>query len=165
MDLRYIIPPAVNLIIFLFVSPLNGNPMVASLLEQKFSILELAFVILAMMFLLLFLFTSVELPLTLNPIRFLTGTFSIALTASLLASLFFPPSLFWSLYFFIIISSPWHDMFFYLFKQFFQWFLRALQLLPTYSITRNIDESSNNPAPPRDNIELGVVHDQAELEA
>ncbi|WRX13563.1 hypothetical protein QQP08_006050 [Theobroma cacao] len=79
MDLRYGVPPILNLMFLLFFSTQpgpgmwNSNLNISSILVHQFSFLELAFLFLAVMFLLLFLFTSVEVPLILHPIRFRLG--------------------------------------------------------------------------------------------
>ncbi|WRX16116.1 hypothetical protein QQP08_008603 [Theobroma cacao] len=91
MDLRYGIPPLLNLIFFFFFtsqpSPRewSWNLVVSSTLVHQFSILELAFLLLVVMLLLLFLFTSAEVPLNVNAIRIRlrVGDFSIAFTTSL----------------------------------------------------------------------------------
>ncbi|KAH1031393.1 hypothetical protein J1N35_043567 [Gossypium stocksii] len=125
--------------------------------------MQLPFLLLALLFLLLFLFTSAHLLLNLNPIRFRTGDFSIAVTASLLASLFFPPSLFFPFHFFILLSSPFHGLLFDLFKHLFRWFLHSL---PTYSITIFIQnqETSSSPSPLQVDIEVGRIDDQVPAE-
>ncbi|OMO93380.1 pentatricopeptide repeat-containing protein [Corchorus capsularis] len=155
MDLRYAIPPILN-VMFFFLSSWNLNPIVSSILVQQFSLLQLAIIILALMLLiLLFLFTSVEVPLNLTPIHLRPGHFSIALTTSLLASLFLPPSLFWAVYLLILCLSPWQHIFFLLLKHFFRLFTGALNLIPTYFITIAIqDEESANPGSEFD-VELG----------
>ncbi|XVE91563.1 hypothetical protein REPUB_Repub01dG0020500 [Reevesia pubescens] len=159
MDLRLWFPPILNLVLSLFLSPWNWNLVVSSIFVKQFSILELALLLfLTILFLLLFLFTSIEVPVNLNPIRFRSGAFSIALTTSLLASIFFPPSLFWTVHLLIIFLSPWHSMLFALFKHFSRLFSRALQLLPTFSImiiTQN-EQSSDSSSPLQNDIELGL---------
>ncbi|KAK5771175.1 hypothetical protein PVK06_047357 [Gossypium arboreum] len=119
--------------------------------------MQLPFLLLALLFLLPFLFTSAHLPLNLNPIRFRTGYFSIAVTASLLASLFFP------FHFFILLSSPFHGLLFDLFKHLFRWFIHSL---PTYSITIFIQnqETSSSPSPLQVDIEVGRIEDQVPAE-
>ncbi|EOY01797.1 Uncharacterized protein TCM_011612 [Theobroma cacao] len=172
MDLRYGVPPILNLMFLLFFSTQpgpgmwNSNLNISSILVHQFSFLELAFLFLAVMFLLLFLFTSVEVPLILQPIRFRlgAGVFSIALTVSLVASLFFPPSLFWPVYLLVVLFSPWHGMFFDLFKHFLGWFSGALQSVPTYFITITQNEESSTSAPLQDDVELGLTHGQQNLE-
>ncbi|TYG36814.1 hypothetical protein ES288_D13G093700v1 [Gossypium darwinii] len=147
MDLRYCIPPVLTLILSLFLSPSNSDGD-SLIFVRKYSIIELPFLFVALFFVLPFLFISADLPLNLNLIWFRTGDFSIAVTASLLASLFFPPSLFWPFHFFILLSYPCHGLLFDLFKHLFRWFHAFLHSLPTwsFSFTRN-EESSSSPSP------------------
>ncbi|WRX16115.1 hypothetical protein QQP08_008602 [Theobroma cacao] len=141
MDLRYGVPPVLNLIFLLFFSTQSGSGMwdwnliISSIFVLQFSFLELAFLLLTLMFLLLFLFTSAHLPIILNPVRIhlRAGDFSIALTTSLVASLFFPPSLFWPLHLLIVFSSPCHYMFFHFFKHFLGWFSAHFNQFPLIS--------------------------------
>ncbi|XVF85872.1 hypothetical protein PTKIN_Ptkin17bG0152900 [Pterospermum kingtungense] len=163
MHLRWFLPPVLNLIFFAFLSPLDRKLLVSSFFAQHVSTLELAVVILAVMFVLLILFTSAELRLTLTAIRFRTGVFSIAFTASFLVSLFFSPSIFWSVHLLLIFSSPWHAMFFNIFKQILRSFSGDFQLVPAtwiMNITRtdeSYDEGSDS-APPQGDVELGLTH-------
>ncbi|KAG4165523.1 hypothetical protein ERO13_A13G079466v2 [Gossypium hirsutum] len=108
-----------------------------SIFVRKFSIVDLPF-----LFVLLFLFISADLPLNLNLIWFRTGDFSVAVTASLLASLF------WPFHFFILLGYPCQGLLFDLFKHLFRWFHAFLHSLPTwsFSFTRN-EESSSSPSP------------------
>ncbi|KAG4110981.1 hypothetical protein ERO13_D13G079650v2 [Gossypium hirsutum] len=133
MDLRYCIPPVLNLVLFLFLSPSNSEGG-SSIFFQNFSIMELPFLLLALFFLLVFLFTSADVPFKVNLIHFRPRDFSIDVTASLLVSLFYPPSLFWSFHFFLLVSYPCHGLFFDLFKQLLCWFYGVCQSLPTYVI-------------------------------
>ncbi|KAK8567324.1 hypothetical protein V6N13_105301 [Hibiscus sabdariffa] len=115
---------------------------------------ELPFLFLVGLFLLVFLSTSVEFPLNLNPISINS--------ISLVASFFFPPSLFWPLHFVIVVSSPCHELFLHVFKHLFSWFHAFLMLLPTYSIGIRIltrYEDSSGP-PPSVDIEMGRIRDQ-----
>ncbi|EOY01803.1 Uncharacterized protein TCM_011616 [Theobroma cacao] len=168
MDVRFGITAILNSIFFLFFTPQpsprewSWNLVVSSTLLHQFSILELAFLLLVVMLLLLFLFTSAEVPLNLDAIRIRlrVGDFSIALTISLVASLFLPPSLFWPVHILFVFSSPWHGMFFHLFKHFLGWFSAALRSVPTYFIIITQNEESSNSAPLQDDIELGLVHEQ-----
>ncbi|XVF85868.1 hypothetical protein PTKIN_Ptkin17bG0152500 [Pterospermum kingtungense] len=119
------------------------------------------------MFLLLFLFTSieVELPITPNGISFrIDGGFSIAFTSSFLASIFFPPSIFWAVYLLIVLSSRWHALFFDIFKHFFQSFSGVLPsgTCVVRFITGN--EESSGPVLLQEDIELGLIHQQEQGE-
>ncbi|WRX16111.1 hypothetical protein QQP08_008598 [Theobroma cacao] len=172
MDLRYGIPPILNLIFFFCLTSQTSprewswNLVVSSTLVHQFSILELAFLLLVLMLLILYLFTSAEVPLNLNAIRIRlrVGDFSIALTTSLVASLFFPPSLFWPVHILFVFSSPWHGMFFDLFKHFLGWFSAALRSVPTYFIIITQNEESSTSAPLQDDVELGLTPGQQNSE-
>ncbi|OMO71919.1 hypothetical protein COLO4_27947 [Corchorus olitorius] len=170
MDLRYAIPPILNMILFLFLSSWNSRNylvLISSIsVVQQFSVLKVAaIIILAVILLLLFLFTSVEIPLILTPIRLRlhVGHFSIALTASFLASLFLPPSLFWAVYLLIVCLTPWHHALFQLLKQLFRWLSGAVKSFPVYLIiiaAAHRDEESRNagptdPSPIEVDVELG----------
>ncbi|OMO71920.1 hypothetical protein COLO4_27948 [Corchorus olitorius] len=137
MDLRYAIPPLLNFVLFLFLSCWNWNLVASSIFVQQISVLKLAFIIMALMLFLFFLFTSAEIPLNLTPIRLhlRVGHFSIALTASLLASSFLPPSLFW-------------------------WFSSTVESIPSYFIIIATDHDEETPnadsAPPLEiDVEIG----------
>ncbi|MBA0751735.1 hypothetical protein Gogos_000639 [Gossypium gossypioides] len=151
MDLRYCIPPVLNLVLFLFLSPSNsegGSSIFFQNFSQNFSIMELPFLLLVLFFLLVFLFTSADVPLNVNLIHFRPRDFSIDVTASLLVSLFYPPSLFWSFHFFLLVSYPCHGLFFDLFEQLLCWFYGVCQSLPTYVIgivPRNEGNPSSRP--------------------
>ncbi|XVF85866.1 hypothetical protein PTKIN_Ptkin17bG0152300 [Pterospermum kingtungense] len=165
MELRYVVPPLLNLIFFLFSIPLEWNLLLSSFLVHQFSILELAFLIIAIMFLLLFLFASVKLELIGHPrtrqydIRLrMSGGFSIAFTSSFLASLFFPPPLFLSVYLLIVSSSPWHGLFFEIFNHILGWFSGVLQSTPIYEITIiTVNNEGPNRVPLREDEELGAM--------
>ncbi|KAK5771183.1 hypothetical protein PVK06_047365 [Gossypium arboreum] len=150
MDLRYCIPPVLNLILFMFLIPSNSDGS-SSIFVREFSIMELPFLLLALFFLLLFLFTSADIPLNVNLIRFRPRDFATAVSASLLVSLFYPPSLFWPFHFFHLLSYPCHGFFFDIFKQLFCWFYGLLHSLPTYVIgivPRNEENPSSRPPLP-----------------
>ncbi|WRX15255.1 hypothetical protein QQP08_007742 [Theobroma cacao] len=172
MDLRFGVPAVLNLTFLLFFSTQPGSEMwdwnliISIILVHQFSFLELAFLVICVMFLLLFLFTSAEVPLILHPIRFRrsAGAFSIGLTISLVASIFFPPSLFWPVYLLVVVFSPWQGMFFDLFKHFLGWFSGTLQSVPTYFITITQNEESSTSAPLQVDLEPGLAHGQQNSE-
>ncbi|OMO93371.1 pentatricopeptide repeat-containing protein [Corchorus capsularis] len=161
MDLRYAIPPILNLILFFFLSSWNWNLAISSISVRQFSVLELAFIIIVLMLFQFFLFTSAEIPLNLTPIRLhlRVGHFSVTLTASLLASLFLPPSLFWAVYLIIIFLSPCQKKLFQLVKHIFQSFSSTVESIPSYFITISTqDEETPNAdsAPPLEvDVEIG----------
>jgi hypothetical protein len=74
--------------------------------------------------------TSVKLPFTLSvdSLRLRAGDYSGPLTLSLLASLFFPLSLFWFVFPMLLIVSPWYEMI-------LGWFCHTLQAIPALIIT------------------------------
>jgi cation transport ATPase len=111
-DIRYVVPPLINLIVWVFIIPLakhwaqdypnfNGNIFVLGLLS------------LAIFILLVFLFISVKLPLTVGTLQWRAGQFSVPVTLSFLASIFFPSTLFWSAFLILlmhVIVSAWYEM-------------------------------------------------------
>ncbi|KAJ0094515.1 hypothetical protein Patl1_15547 [Pistacia atlantica] len=99
--------------------------------------------------LILFLFTSITINLRLDfpthpfavpvtfaarPITVRFGFFPRPLTLSLLASILLRPPLFWVVYFFIIISSPLHDMLWNALKYIFDWFVVGIRSFSTLVI-------------------------------
>ncbi|XVF85870.1 hypothetical protein PTKIN_Ptkin17bG0152700 [Pterospermum kingtungense] len=120
------------------------------------------------MFLLLFLFVSAQLELIQHPLTLqyrirlrITGGFSIAFTSSFLASLFFPPPLFLYVYLLIVFSSPWHGLFFEIFKQILGWFSGVLQSTPIYEITIiTVNHEGPNRVPLQEDEELGAMQQQ-----
>jgi len=126
VDLRYVVPALINL----------GKPWVQdpSLNNPIFVMASLFLAIVT----LIFLFTSVKLPLTLSvePVRLRAGHFSSPLlTLSLLASLFLPSSLFWYVFPILISLSPWYEILLNLLKRFMLWFCDTLQVIPVLIIT------------------------------
>jgi hypothetical protein len=84
----------------------------------------------------LFLFTSVKFSLTLSlePFQFSAGDFSTPLTLPLVASLFFPPDLFWFVFPMHLILSPWYGILSDLLKRIIFWFCDFLQAIPAFII-------------------------------
>ncbi|KAE8055551.1 hypothetical protein FH972_012384 [Carpinus fangiana] len=113
VDIRYFVPPLINLTLWVFIIPLakhwaqdpnfNNNIFVLTCLS-----------LLAIFILLIFLFTSVRLPLTVGTLQFRAGDFSVPFTLSSLASIFFPSPLFWSAFLMILIvvmlSPAWYEI-------------------------------------------------------
>ncbi|WRX19622.1 hypothetical protein QQP08_012109 [Theobroma cacao] len=160
IDLRYTCPPLLNLFSFLPLTSQNKPAflLAAFLTDQPISIFMLAFLLVATFLTLLFLFFSAELHLTPHPISLRARGFSIALFISLVAAGFLPPSLFWLVYLFILITAPWHDKLFDLFIRFFRCFALTLQSLPTFMI--NVTQNHENPDPSSPQVvdlEVGTV--------
>ncbi|XVF13501.1 hypothetical protein REPUB_Repub08aG0213300 [Reevesia pubescens] len=143
IDLRYMVPPLLNLISLMSLTSQSkpAFPLAGFLVDQPISML--AFLLVAVFLMLLFLFFSVELPLTPHRISLRARGFSIALCVSLVASMLLHPSLFWVAYLFIIITAPWHTKLFHLFIHFFHSFALTLQSFPTVFI--NITQNHENP--------------------
>ena len=156
IDLRFTLPPLFNLILFLFLTSQN-NPFSASFFidDQSLFLLKFAFLLAFIFLLLLFLFFSVELPITLHPISLRATGFSVALFVSVVASIFVPPSLFWFAFLFILVTTPWHSKLFDLFVRFFRYFARTLQSIPTLFIYITHNYENRDPFPPQD-VELQV---------
>ncbi|KAK0586656.1 hypothetical protein LWI29_010316 [Acer saccharum] len=87
--------------------------------------------------LVVFLLTSIKLPLTAHPVTVRAGRrrFSRPLAFTLLASIFLSPPFFWIAYFIIIITSPCHGMLWNLQKCIFKWLCQTLQSIPTLVIS------------------------------
>ncbi|KAL5750794.1 hypothetical protein ACOSP7_025397 [Xanthoceras sorbifolium] len=133
IDLRYLFPPLLNLILFVFLTSHHGksywdqNDTAIQILQ--YPIFKLPFFMLSILLLLIFLFTSIKLPLTAKPIRLRTGKFWALLAMATIASVVLPPSLFW--------------------LHLFNWFRHTLQSVPTIfivCITRNDQQNSSEPA-------------------
>ncbi|MFQ6639430.1 hypothetical protein Gotur_015035 [Gossypium turneri] len=166
IDLRYTFPPLLNLIwFFLFVASQNEpsfDLLAGALIGQQVSTMMLGFLALfvAIILMVIFLFFSVEFPLTPHPISLKARGISIALFISLLASFFFPPSSFWVTYLFIILTVPWHNRLFHQFIRFFRYFSLTIQSIPTiviYTTQNNVHENpAQAPPPPPQVLELEV---------
>ncbi|KAE8055568.1 hypothetical protein FH972_012398 [Carpinus fangiana] len=127
-DLRYVVPPLVNLTLLLFIP----QPKPPNIYNEIFvmACLSLAIAVL------LFLFTSVKLPLTVGALQLRAGDFSAPLTLSLLASIFFPSPLFWFVFPILVILSPWYEMLWGVLKRLMLWFCDTLQsIIPALLIT------------------------------
>lgn len=148
VDLRYLFPPLMNLIILALLTS-HVNAWIIFEFNGEHPILKLAFLLLAIFMLFLFLLTSITINLrfTVHPITVRSGYFSAPLTLSLLASILLPPPLFWVAYFVIIISFPWHGMLWNLLKYIFKWFVISLQSCSTLVITCSTLQQEATPAP------------------
>jgi hypothetical protein len=122
VDLRYVVPPLLIL----------GKPWAQdhSLNNEIFVMACLSLAIAT----LLFLFTSVKLPLSVEPLHLSAGHFSAPLTLSLLASIFFPTPLFWFAFSMLLILSPWYELVLDALKQCLLWVCHNLQAIPSFFI-------------------------------
>jgi hypothetical protein len=127
VDLRYVyvVPALINI----------GKPWVQqpNLISNEMFVKVCVFLAIAI---LVFLFTSVKLPLTITvePPQWRAGDFSSPLTLSFLASLFLPSPLFWFVFPMLVILSPWYGIIVDLLKRFILWFSHILQAIPTHII-------------------------------
>ncbi|KAL5817475.1 hypothetical protein ACOSQ3_025853 [Xanthoceras sorbifolium] len=160
VDLRYVFPPLINLMLLLFLTSENGSIFVLVNTASKFDqypFLNMALLVIAVFLFVVFLLTSIKLPLTAHPITVRAGHFSGPLTFSLFASIFFPPPLFYIAYLIVIITSPWHGMLWNLQKCIFKWFYQNLQSIPTLVVS--CAQQQDDPeavAPPQ--LEVEVVY-------
>ncbi|KAG6717931.1 hypothetical protein I3842_04G125400 [Carya illinoinensis] len=157
LDLRSLSPPFINLTLMLLFS--QDKPWPQDHVILAFYILaHHLFLLFLVTLILLFLFISVKLPLspTMQPIRLRVGDFSLPLTLSMLASLIFPPSLFWMVFSIVIIASPWYRLLWNALKSFLCSFYGTLRDIPTLIILCTIQE----PAPPQVEIEVELVEIQ-----
>ncbi|XVE67227.1 hypothetical protein DITRI_Ditri08aG0143100 [Diplodiscus trichospermus] len=163
IDLRYTIPPLLNFILFMFLTSKNQPLAATFFIDESFSILKFAFLVASILLILLFLFFSVEFPVTPHPISLRARGFSVALLVSLVVSIFLPPSLFWVSFLFIIVTLPWHNQLFLLFIFLFRYFARSLRSIPTIFIyiTQNYEE--RDPFPPPQVVELQPETDAIEV--
>ena len=116
---------------------------------------------------LVFLSTSVNLPLTVEPVCLLTADFSAPLTLSFLASLIFRPPLFWLVFAMLVIMSPWYRMFLDQLKHFMCWSNNALQTIPAFIIICILrqyqEESEPPPLPPPRQVEIALIENGANI--
>jgi hypothetical protein len=131
-DLRYVVPPLIS-IIFMVVDRNMGSTDHQILVNP---VLVMAYYLFLAILTFIFLSTSVNLPLTLEPICFslLKADFSAPLTLSFFASLIFPPSLFWLVFPMLVIVSPWYTVFSAQLKRFMCWFYESLQTIPPFIV-------------------------------
>jgi hypothetical protein len=122
-DLRYVVPPLINLTLWLLIPQPKPSPQPPNVYNEIFVMACLSLAI----SILLFLFTSVKLPLTVGALQLRPGHFSAPLTLSLLASIFFPSPLFWFVFPILVILSPWYEMLWGVLKRFMIWFCDTLQ--------------------------------------
>lgn len=129
IDLRFIVPPLVNILLYLLLSnqKYEGNSW-----DSIHPMLKLGLMFFASS--LLFLVVSIRFRFSLSvsaePIRLRFGDFYFSglLAVTLLASILFPPSVFWYAYLICVIISPWSNSIFKIVNKF-------LQAIPTFIIT------------------------------
>ena len=132
VDLRYVVPPLINITLWLLMPQPKPSPQPPNIYNEIFVMAYLSLAI----SILLFLFTSVKLPLTVEPLHLRPGDFSAPLTLSLLASLFLPSPLFWFVFPILVILSPWYEMLWGVLKRLMLWFCDTLQsIVPALLIT------------------------------
>ena len=124
VDLRYVVPALINI----------GKPWVQqpNLISNEMFVKVCLFLAISII---VFLFTSVKLPLCVEPPQLRAGDFSSPLTLSFLASLFLPSPLFWFVFPMLVILSPWYGIIVDLLKRFILWSSHILQAIPTRIIT------------------------------
>ncbi|MBA0795050.1 hypothetical protein Gohar_019325 [Gossypium harknessii] len=149
IDLRYAIPPLVNVIRFLSVASQNNSAfdLLSDSPPASTSILVFFALFAAIMLMGIFLYFSVEIPLTPHPIRF-----SIAFFISLLASIFLSSSLFLVTYLFIVVTVPWHSKLFHQFICFLRLFAITIQAIAQH----NHEIPAQAPPPPPQVLGLQV---------
>jgi hypothetical protein len=157
MDFRYGFLPLINFTLWVLIPQAKDWALDPNFDSEIFAISFLCLVIAILI--LLFLFTSVKFPLTLSlePFQFSAGDFSTPLTLPLVASLFFPPDLFWFVFPMHLILSPWYGILSDLLKRIIFWFCDFLQAIPAFII---ITCTHQHPQ-----VELEATVPQVELEA
>jgi hypothetical protein len=133
VDVRYVFPPLINLTLWVLIPQAKAWAVNPNFNSEIFVMTFLSLVIA----ILVFLFTSVKLPLTIGvelP-QLKAGDFSAPLTLSLFASLFFPSDIFGFVFPLLIILSPWYGSLSDLMKRIIFWFSDALQTIPALIIT------------------------------
>ncbi|KAG2680103.1 hypothetical protein I3760_11G082700 [Carya illinoinensis] len=157
VDFRYLVPPFLSLCLVILLSQDKPGPRAQVILT--FDILyHPLFLIFHAALTLLFLLISVKLPftLTLERIRLRVGDFSLPLTVSMLASVIFPPTLFWVVFPILIVTSPWFRMVLDMFKSFLRWLYHTLQYIPILIIGCTFQCQKELDAAPAQ-VEIGLV--------
>lgn len=127
MDLRYVLLLQFNLFFSFFLPSADSLlDLITTLLQQHHHKHLLTF-----LFLLLFLCTSIELPVEFGPICLRPSYFSAPLTMLLVLSVFSPSTLFWPPCIFLGILSSYHAKIFQLLRQFLCLCSDTLRSLPT----------------------------------
>ncbi|KAF7143603.1 hypothetical protein RHSIM_Rhsim05G0046200 [Rhododendron simsii] len=132
VDLRLVVPALINLTLFL----LQHHHYQAAGKYPTFNMNPNSWFF-AIVVLMLFLTTSVKLPLsvTTERIRVRAGDFSFFVAISLLGSVCVPQPLFWFGYVVIICVSPWHGVLSGLLVGFLFWIWYMLRGIPVFIIT------------------------------
>lgn len=160
IDLRYALPPLVNMSFLLLTSPTDSwdkdHGFISKILQ--YPVLVILLFVVAILILLL-LFTSIALPFIVQPVRLQIGNFSGHVATMLLVAIIFSPPLFWFLYLVLIITSPWHRILCKLFKCIVQWFYHNLRSIPPLIIVCITQRRRQSPAPAahRDQVQVEVV--------
>ncbi|KAH7832944.1 hypothetical protein Vadar_001640 [Vaccinium darrowii] len=144
LDLRFVVPALVNLTLSFLQ---HHQPILDINLDNWF------FSIVIILTLIVFLFTSVKLPLSVitHPIRVRAGDFSSLLVISLLGSIFLPQPIFWFGYVITICVSPWHGFLSAFLFRFWN-ILRAIPVLMITCIVHNHEQherETDTPPPPQ----------------
>lgn len=133
IDLRYLCPPLINLFTFLIFTSHHEVPYKVDILHYPI-LISVALLMLAIIVLLSFLFTSIQLPLIVRPIRLSIGNFSLVFAITLFSSIIFSPSLFWVVYLLLIVVSPWFQILQSHLKLLIDWLCEYLQSFPAVFI-------------------------------
>ncbi|KAG8495876.1 hypothetical protein CXB51_007692 [Gossypium anomalum] len=155
IDLRYATPPLVNVIWFLLVASQNDSAfdLLSDSLPVSTSILVFFALFVAIKLMGIFLYFSVEIPLTPHPVCLRARGFSIAFFISLLASIFLPSSVFLVTYLFIVVTVPWHNKLFHQFICFLRLFAITIQAIGQHN---HEIPAQAPPTPPPQVLELQV---------
>ncbi|KAH7834358.1 hypothetical protein Vadar_015171 [Vaccinium darrowii] len=152
LDLRLVIPALIKLTLFLLQ---QNQPNLDMNSNNWF------FSIVIILTLIIFLITSVKLPLsvTAQPIQVRAGDFSILLFISLLGSVFLPQPLFWFGFVIIICLSPWHDFLSeFLFR--IQDILRSIPVLIITCLLQNHQRQDEREIDNSPQVQVVVVADE-----
>ncbi|GMQ04606.1 hypothetical protein CsSME_00049966 [Camellia sinensis var. sinensis] len=179
MDLRYIVPPSMN-ILFHLLQLSHGNPNL-SLSSSSDHPLMLKMTSLGFFFFLLLLVISIRLPLTVSvsiePIQLRFGHFNISgifVVTLMIVSLVFPLSLFWYSYlifciFIYISNSPWFHQLLHLLNSYVQTFPTLFIICTTTIATHQQPETAATTGnletrlPRQSEFELNEIDDGNEL--
>ncbi|EOY24150.1 Uncharacterized protein TCM_015824 [Theobroma cacao] len=110
VDLRYVLPPFMNLLFFLLQTnpdkPWSPMAIAELVLDSPYLVLNLILSLFALFLLLFFFYVSFQLPVTVTfgPLLLRAQDFSIALLLSVVAAFLLQPSLFWLFFLLVIIT-------------------------------------------------------------
>ncbi|KAL7188361.1 hypothetical protein ACSBR1_038245 [Camellia fascicularis] len=181
IDLRYIVPPSVNILLQLsqgypnWYSSSSSSSSDHPLMLNKNSLSFMSHGFFVFLLLLLLLLISIKLPLTLSVVfshaiirlRFCDFYLSVLLAITLLASFVFPPSFFWFSYLIIIIGiyiSPLFHPLVHVLKSYFQTiptlFIVCTTTKPEPETTTTLE---TQPPPPQSLFQLNEIHNDQYL--